>query len=266
MKQGITAHMIVKNEDQWIWYSIQSVLPFVDQMIITDTGSSDKTISIIKSINSPKIRFFEDFARNRRDVTNVRQNQIDQTKTNWIWIVDGDEIYPKLVAQEILGELKDSKWSAVVVRRLDLLGDIYHSQFEHVGSYNMFGQRGHLLIRLLNQDKLPNLTVRGDYPLESYYSHDICVNDLSPSDVYISKGALYHTMYLKRSSLGSNLNMFNRGKYKIEMGRPVSTKYPEIFDTTPKDLYLHPLKKRSFGYVLAASLITPIKKLKRKFL
>jgi glycosyltransferase involved in cell wall biosynthesis len=55
MISGITVHMVVKNEDQWIWYSIQSVLQYVDKILITDTGSTDHTVEIIKSIKSPKL-------------------------------------------------------------------------------------------------------------------------------------------------------------------------------------------------------------------
>ena len=47
--------MIVKNEDQWVFYAINSVLPYVDELIITDTGSTDHTLELIRSIHSPKI-------------------------------------------------------------------------------------------------------------------------------------------------------------------------------------------------------------------
>jgi len=40
MKDAITAHMIVKNEEQWVWYALQSILPYVDKVIVYDTGST----------------------------------------------------------------------------------------------------------------------------------------------------------------------------------------------------------------------------------
>ena len=58
MKQPkITGHMIVQNEEQWVWYAIHSVLPFVEKLFIYDTGSTDKTVSLISSIKSKKIAF-----------------------------------------------------------------------------------------------------------------------------------------------------------------------------------------------------------------
>lgn len=254
MITGITAHMVVKNEDQWVWYAIQSVLPYVDTFLITDTGSSDNTVSIIKSIQSPKIVFNQTKIKSRSDITKVRTNQIRSTHTPWIWIVDGDEVYPESLAKEIATAVGESKYTAIVVRRYDLLGDVYHRQLETVGSYNMFGKSGHLLIRLINRDKLKNLAVRGDYPLESYYYGDKCVNDLPRDTVYITQSALFHTMYLKRSSIGGNLSMFNRHKYKIETGIKIEGQIPKVLSGFPK---------RSLLYELIAGVVTPIKNIKR---
>ena len=46
----ITGHMVVKNEDRWIYYAIMSVIEYLDKLIIYDTGSIDHTKDIIKGI------------------------------------------------------------------------------------------------------------------------------------------------------------------------------------------------------------------------
>ena len=51
----ITAHMIVKNEENFVWYAVNSVVNFVDGMMIWDQGSTDRTVEIVKTINNPKI-------------------------------------------------------------------------------------------------------------------------------------------------------------------------------------------------------------------
>lgn len=256
MSNGITAHMVVKNEDKWVRYSILSVLPYVDQFLITDTGSTDKTLDIIKSINSKKIILTQKIISSRSDIAKIRTNQIKATKTDWMWIVDADEIYTESGASEVVAAVKLSKHSLIVVRRYDLLGDIYHRQVETVGAYDMFGQSGHLLIRLLNISQFPGLEVKGDYPLESYFFGKNCVNDLPRGDVYITANYLYHAMYLKRSSLGGNLPMFNRSKYMIELGIKIDSLVPKLLIGQPK---------RSLLYELIAALITPIKTIKRSF-
>ena len=55
---GITAQMLVKNEEYWIWYSVRSILPFANKVMIFDTGSTDETSKIIGSIHSAKLPFF----------------------------------------------------------------------------------------------------------------------------------------------------------------------------------------------------------------
>jgi len=264
---GISAHMIVKNEDQWIWFAIQSVLPYVDEMLITDTGSSDKTESIIKSIESPKIKFSKVICLTPEDVTIERSKQLDATKYPWIWIVDGDEIYPEHTALECVAATKKENYEGIVVRRYDLLGDIYHRQIETVGSYNLFGHKGHLLVRLINKDKIKGLEYRGDYPIEGFFDgKGQSILEHNPKDWYFTDSYLYHAMYLKRSSLGGKLPMFNRGKYKVESGIGIVGSFPEEFNLPRPKFVPDPLAHRGIGYELIASVVTPIKNLKRKII
>ena len=47
MRKTVTAHMVVMNEEKWIWFAIKSVVDYMDRLIIYDTGSTDKTVEII---------------------------------------------------------------------------------------------------------------------------------------------------------------------------------------------------------------------------
>ncbi|KKL84975.1 hypothetical protein LCGC14_1959370 [marine sediment metagenome] len=115
MKGGLTIHSMVKNEP-FIYYSIKSVYPYVDKIIITDTGSTDHTLSDIDRLLSEdfekKITFntylipadghdwtIKDFGKFKRQYAKevplgpVRQTQIDLTKTDFFMILDGDEVH-----------------------------------------------------------------------------------------------------------------------------------------------------------------------------
>jgi glycosyltransferase involved in cell wall biosynthesis len=48
-KKKIVLNMIVKNEEKVIERSLGSVKDFIDYWVIVDTGSTDKTIDVIKS-------------------------------------------------------------------------------------------------------------------------------------------------------------------------------------------------------------------------
>jgi glycosyltransferase involved in cell wall biosynthesis len=51
----LTVHCLIKNEENFIFYAIKSVVDFVDKIIIFDTGSTDKTVAIVNSlVNHPR--------------------------------------------------------------------------------------------------------------------------------------------------------------------------------------------------------------------
>lgn len=263
----ITAHMVVRNEDRFVWYAISSVLPYVDKFIIFDTGSTDKTSSIIETFKDKKIVFSQKNSVDTKGLVNVRQSQIDMTETSWIWIVDGDEVYPSKTAEKI-SQLVESKkdYLGIIVHRYDLLGDVYHYQNEKVGEYNQFGRKGHYVLRLINKKKISGLKVCGDYPYEYFADKDgNSIKEKGKKYFPFVEERIFHGLYLKRSSRGASLpNVLNRNKYKIELGTKIETEeLPEVFFwETPfvSDL----CQRRNWLYILVALAVTPIKFLKRK--
>lgn len=264
--------MIVKNEDRFIWYAISSVLPYVDKFLIYDTGSTDNTVKVIRSITSDKIIFHQFNIDNISEIAKLRDRQIKETADEWFWVVDGDEIYTDSLCQEIKDTLKKEgdKLEGIVVGRFDLLGDIYHHQDESVGTYNMLGKSGHMALRLINKKNIPELHVSGNYPYEEYLDKNGTGIIFHPVEKFrFTQGKLFHAMYLGRSSLGANLaGTFHRRKYTIESGHkfPEHFKYPEVFFKSRQSIIPDVTVKRSSIYNLFASFITPLKLLKRKIL
>lgn len=88
----ITLCMIVKNEELFIVKNLESHLPFFDEIIIVDTGSTDSTRDIINKYiaNSNKLKLFtmlweNDFAKARNYAKSLASN-------NWILFLDADEV------------------------------------------------------------------------------------------------------------------------------------------------------------------------------
>jgi len=84
----IINHCLVKNEEYYIKYAILSVLPYVDKMIIFDTGSTDATVEIIKNIISKpyyrkKVIFKECGEVDKQGHTDLRNEMVSLTKTDW---------------------------------------------------------------------------------------------------------------------------------------------------------------------------------------
>jgi len=51
----IVAHTLIKNEENFVWYALNSVIDYVDEIKIgLDSGTSDKTEEIIRNIKNSK--------------------------------------------------------------------------------------------------------------------------------------------------------------------------------------------------------------------
>jgi len=82
--------MIVKNEEANIGRAIQSFLPFADEIIVNDTGSTDKTIEIVKSFPKTVLMQSEwigDFAYSRN-------LSFEKATCPWILWMDADDYVP----------------------------------------------------------------------------------------------------------------------------------------------------------------------------
>jgi len=92
MKTNLTVHCVVKNEERWIWFALKSILDIADKILVYDTGSSDRTVDIIKTIKSKKIFFEEKGEVDAKGLAQFRREQLIRTKKEWFLILDGDEI------------------------------------------------------------------------------------------------------------------------------------------------------------------------------
>ena len=83
----LSACLIVKNEEQRLPQCLESLRSLVDEIIIVDTGSSDRTISIAKKYQARVFHFdwCDDFSQ-------VRNYAIAQAKGKWILVIDADEV------------------------------------------------------------------------------------------------------------------------------------------------------------------------------
>lgn len=252
----VTAQMVVKNEERFVWFAVAAVLPFVRRFLITDTGSTDQTWQILKSFTSSKITL----RRSKKSVVEVRQEQLRQTKTPWFLLVDGDEIWSKkqlIRLLQLTKELTEEK-IAVVNRTRNCVGDVWHYLPEQAGEYQFGHWRGHLNIRLM---RALSYEVVGVYPWEEYQLAGQSVNKLIRKLAFSSAWYL-HTSHLKRT-LGEGMTAGRRQRI-VERGIGLSrSQLPEIlFAKLPVEV-VDPLVKRSVAFEIGAHLITPFKWVKR---
>ncbi|OEK66925.1 hypothetical protein AST00_07255 [Staphylococcus equorum] len=100
---NISFLIIVKNEERVIKRCINSILNNMkntDEIIIVDTGSSDKTLEIINSFNKENIKVFE-FNWNN-DFSEARNFAKVHAKKDWVFFIDADEY----LVEDVIKELK----------------------------------------------------------------------------------------------------------------------------------------------------------------
>jgi glycosyltransferase involved in cell wall biosynthesis len=249
----VTTHTIVKNEEKFIWYALESVVDHVEKMLIVDTGSTDKTVQLIKEFikthSDKKIIFTSTQISSPREINKLRALQIKQTKTPWFLLLDGDEIWPKTQLLKLLNRTQtaNSTTLAVVNRTHNCIGDIWHYLPEKFGSYNLAGRSGHLNIRLM---RTRNYTLKGQYPLEGYYYQNKLINN-TPGNLEYSETWYLHLTHLSRTSKPDKT--FGRRQAIYSLGLTHSrNELPEvIFAPVPK-FAQKVTRKRSLAYTTKA--------------
>lgn len=123
MSPFITLCMIVKNEEKVLKRCLDSIKDYVDEMIIADTGSTDKTKNIALSYTKDIYDF-----EWRNDFSAARNFVQSQATGKWIIFLDADEYVDGDNMEEIIHQLKSikemNKYDAFVVTLINFVGTL----------------------------------------------------------------------------------------------------------------------------------------------
>jgi len=100
MGNSLALCMIIKNEQQFLPYCLASVYKFCDEIVIVDTGSTDRSIEIAEAFGAYviQVKWKDDFSL----VRNISQSP---AKSDWIIWLDGDEVLSDSGAKKIKQQL-----------------------------------------------------------------------------------------------------------------------------------------------------------------
>lgn len=93
--------MIVKNEEKSLPQTLSSVKEIVDEMVVVDTGSTDRTVEIARQFGA-RVYPFEwcnDFSAARNEALNYVQGK-------WVLVLDADEVLTPDIVPEIKQAMK----------------------------------------------------------------------------------------------------------------------------------------------------------------
>ncbi|OGC91945.1 hypothetical protein A2899_01650 [Candidatus Amesbacteria bacterium RIFCSPLOWO2_01_FULL_49_25] len=262
----IIAHCMVKNEERFIWYALNSVLDFVDKIMVWDTGSSDKTVPIIQLLKSPKIEFKEVGSVDIHSFTAVRQQMLEVTpgEFTWLMILDGDEIWPQSSIKSTVQYCRlHPDCESVVVRTRNLVGDIYHSLPESTGHYHLTGRVGHLSLRFLNLKAIPGLHVARPHGQQGYFdqNNQLVQEHKAPNTKFLDI-FYHHATHLNRSSMSLKVPK-RQLKYKLSLGAKLPlSEIPSIFFIPHPQVVPDATLPAPISYWIKSVTLSPLKLIK----
>jgi glycosyltransferase involved in cell wall biosynthesis len=264
----VWAHSLVKNEAKWLWYSVSSVIDRVDKVLLWDTGSVDGSVEIERELEREypgKIIFRQRKQETASDFTNVRQEMLNETKSDWFLMLDGDEIWYGDSIKKVIDTVnkKNKDVESIVVPTINLVGDIFHYQEKSAGKYRFGDIVGHYNLRLINRN-IPGLHSQGIHGVWGWADGDNKM--IQDRNTYKFIDAPYlHATNLKRSD--SDINVIKREKkFRFELGEnfPKDYYYPEVFFKDRPANISSPWSTMSTSFKLRAFFETPLRKIKRR--
>lgn len=243
----IWVNTIVHNEENFVWFALMSIVDYVDKILVWDSGSTDKTVDVIQEVikeKGQKVEFREVDSADEHEFTKVRQSMLNQSKCDWILILDGDEVWWKDSIKQVIDLIKKrgDTIDAIISPFFNMVGDIYHYQSEDAGKYEIAGKKGHLTIRAINR-KIPGLHLSGPYGKEGYTdSEGKFIQQRDASRLVSLDAPFMHLTHLKRSEKD------NHNKYKYDLGLKLNKDLPEVFFMKRPDIVPLPCEERSKLY------------------
>lgn len=271
-KRRITGHLFVKNEENWIWFAVKSLLDFVDKIFIFDTGSTDRTMEILSLIDSPKLVIEEKGPADARRIPRLLQEMIDRTeKESWILPMGGDEIWTKEAAGELRRAVEGAgeKIWVMPIRLWYCLGDVFHFDEEIERRQTVFGRQrpfrkdGYWISRCFRRN-LPGLKVTGLYGFETYvFADGLYLFEAERENLHFLKGRIFHATHLLRSSQDNRV-MQRPGKRRYELGRslPEDEPLPAVFYEPRPAIVPDPLGHFSLADRLKGAAVNPLRMVK----
>jgi len=129
--------MITKNEEKFLESCLSSVKSIVDEIIIVDSGSIDKTKEIAANFNAKIIDFKWD-----NDFSAARNESLKYATKDWIIVLDADEVVSGNDLEKIkrLTENKDVDGYKLIQRNYSGKGE-FADDYEESKGFSGFTRR-----------------------------------------------------------------------------------------------------------------------------
>jgi len=150
--------MITKNEEKFLEQCLNSVKDIVDEIVIVDTGSTDKTKEICKKFQSKSNNALKFFDFNWVDDFSAARNEsIKHATKDWILVMDADEVLDEEGKNKIKDLINDKEADAFLFIQKNYTNNSSIKGFvneEHgIASNTYAGWYGSSIVRLFRNRK-----------------------------------------------------------------------------------------------------------------
>lgn len=245
-RKTLSAHCLVRNDEKFIGFAIRSVIDYVDQLIVFDTGSTDRTVSVVEALVRQypgKITFEQKGYYDKVRHTDLRQEMLERTQTDWFMLLDGDEVHTHRDMEEVLGIINsrdDVPWIATPYYLC--VGDVWHTYYKE--KYDAwYGKVGFFTPRFIK--RTDDMVWKGDYELDTLYTKDgrmVYTNE----NITFLKNKWWHLTHLRRSMADDDVFTSGIAKTRADkrrltyfiIGKKIQDQIPEVFMDTEEILPL----------------------------
>lgn len=163
----ISACMIVKNEEAFLSQCLESIKDFVDEIIIVDTGSTDRTVEIAKRYTD-KMYFhpWED------SFSKARNQALSYATCDWIFQIDADEELVREDIPNVIKAVRDREVDGIMVQ---IISKFSGGKSEAVHSVErLFRNNGVIHYEGRVHNRVVGMTNARVYPIRMFhYGYDI---------------------------------------------------------------------------------------------
>ena len=173
----ISLVMIVKNEEETLEKSLRSVNELVNEIIIVDTGSTDKTREIALRYTEKVFSFSwcNDFSK-------ARNFSISKASNPWVLILDADEVITEYDEKKIKEFCNNSNDLVGRIKRINIYEDKYGTK-KYIERVNRFFNKNNFEYEGIIHEQVVSKK-REDY---NTINIDLCVEHIGYSKAVLSK-------------------------------------------------------------------------------
>lgn len=219
----LSVYLVTLNEEQRLENTLKAAAKVADEIIIVDSGSTDKTEKIAAKF---KAKFIFHKWKNISSQKHFAQNKC---RNDWVLSLDADEVLSDKLIAEIKTVLKNPTADAYKIKICDMLpGDVKPRMFAK--SYNQ--------VRLYNRTK-------ADMPDD--LTHDRVVLGESAT-VGQLKAKVHHYSYVSLTQFWFKLNMYTDELVKTALEKNKKYSRLRLYTEFPRQFLVYYFKRRYCMY------------------